>query len=105
MNQKMNALSILHHVWIASDRMNKRVMLLFIIATGLLTSVNAQVYKYEKPSWWFGAAAGANFNFHRGSTQQLTSTFTPPVAFHDGNGVGLYVAPLIEYSHPYMFAF
>ncbi|HLO56784.1 MAG TPA: OmpA family protein [Saprospiraceae bacterium] len=100
MNQKINSLSKLHHIWLASKKLNMRFMMLIILAAGLLTSVNAQVYKYEKPSWWFGAAAGANFNFHRGSTQQLTAAFTPPVAFHDGNGVGLYIAPLIEYSHP-----
>ena len=78
----------------------KRFMLCIIILAGLHSFVNAQVYKYEKPSWWFGAAAGANFNFHRGSTQQLNAAFTPPVVFHDGDGIGLYLAPLIEYNNP-----
>jgi hypothetical protein len=27
--------------------------------------------KYSKPSWYFGVAGGANFNFYRGSTQQI----------------------------------
>jgi hypothetical protein len=37
------------------------------------TSVQAQEtieVKYSKPSWYFGVAGGANFNFYRGSTQQ-----------------------------------
>jgi hypothetical protein len=39
------------------------------------TSVQAQEtieVKYSKPSWYFGVAGGANFNFYRGSTQQMT---------------------------------
>ena len=64
------------------------------------TSVQAQEVQYSNPSWWFGAAAGANFNFYRGSTQVLNENFTPPTAFHDGFGTGLYVAPLLEYHRP-----
>ncbi|MEO6540694.1 MAG: OmpA family protein, partial [Ferruginibacter sp.] len=37
--------------------------------------------------------------FYRGSTQQLNSDFTSPTAFHDGRGVGIYAAGLIQY-HP-----
>ena len=57
----------------------------------------AQVIKYAKPSWFFGVAGGANFNFYRGSTNQLNASFTPPATFHDGDGVGLFIAPLLEY--------
>jgi len=46
----------------------------------LQSNVQAQEFKYSKPSWWFGAAAGANFNFYRGSTQQLDANFRAPVA-------------------------
>jgi outer membrane protein OmpA-like peptidoglycan-associated protein len=56
--------------------------------------------RYTKPSWWFGVAAGANFNFYRGSTHQLNSSFTPLTTFHDGDGIGLFVAPLLEYHKP-----
>jgi len=56
--------------------------------------------EYTAPSWWFGAAAGANFNFYRGSTQQLDAAFKPLVTFHDGFGVGLYLSPTIEYYRP-----
>ena len=57
----------------------------------------AQIIKYAKPSWYFGVAGGANFNFYRGSTNQLNAAFTPPATFHDGDGVGLFIAPLLEY--------
>ncbi|MFV5695333.1 OmpA family protein [Flavobacterium sp. LB3P122] len=74
-----------------------------IIALGWLiiqTPVQAQQtieVKYTKPSWYFGVAGGANFNFYRGSTNQLNAGFTPPATFHDGDGVGLFIAPLLEY--------
>ena len=59
-----------------------------------------QEAQFTQPTWWFGAAAGANFNFFRGSTQQLNSAFTVPTTFHDGTGVGLYLAPLVEFHRP-----
>ncbi|SFF39398.1 OmpA family protein [Flavobacterium xueshanense] len=57
----------------------------------------AQVIKYAKPSWYFGVAGGVNANFYRGSTNQLNAAFTPPATFHDGDGAGLFIAPLLEY--------
>lgn len=72
--------------------------LVLIMGMGAQMPLHAQTEdSFVKPSWWFGAAAGANFNFHRGSTQQFNADLTAPVAFHDGFGVGLYVAPTIEY--------
>jgi len=62
-----------------------------------LQAQEAQAVKYAKPSWYFGVAGGANFNFYRGSTNQLNTSFTPPATFHDGDGVGLFIAPLLEY--------
>jgi predicted porin len=53
------------------------------------TSVQAQEtieVKYSKPSW-FGVAGGANFNFYRGSTQQMNASFTSPKTFHNGFGL------------------
>ncbi|MGL5113435.1 MAG: OmpA family protein [Flavobacterium sp.] len=64
------------------------------------TSMRAQEIQYSKPSWWFGAAVGSNFNFYRGSTQVINENFTPPTAFHNGFGVALYAAPLVEYHRP-----
>jgi outer membrane protein OmpA-like peptidoglycan-associated protein len=71
-----------------------------LILTGLQSTLQAQEVQFSKPSWYFGVAGGANVNFLRGTTQELNSELTVPAAFHDGNGVGLYVAPLIEYHRP-----
>jgi hypothetical protein len=50
------------------------------------TSVQAQKLRsIPKPSWYFGVAGGANFNFYRGSTQQMNASFTSKT-FHDGLG-------------------
>ncbi len=71
-----------------------------LILTGLQAPLQAQVEvpRYTKPSWQFGAAAGANFNFYRGTTQQLNDNLIVPAAFRHGNGVGLYLAPVVEYQ-------
>lgn len=66
----------------------------------LLVSAHAQELQYTSPNWKFGVAAGANINYYDGSTHNLTSTFTPPVTFHKGNGIGLFLAPSIEYYRP-----
>jgi len=82
------------------SKIMKSVLLSAFSLLVLQSSLQAQAYQYTKPSWWFGAAAGANFNFYRGSTQQLDNNFRAPVAFHEGEGAGLYLAPLIEYHNP-----
>lgn len=87
----------------------KSVLLGALILAGILAPLQAQdiqytqdnqAIQYTQPSFWFGAAGGANLNFYRGSTQILNADFTPPTAFHDGSGVGLYLAPLIEFHRP-----
>lgn len=72
---------------------------LFLCLTG---SVSAQEVEqpYSRPSWWFGVAGGANLNFFRGSTHELNSSITPPLAFHEGTGVGLFLAPTVEFYRP-----
>ncbi len=55
---------------------------------------------YTRPSLWFGVAAGANLNFYRGTTQNLNADLFVPKAFLHGSGLGLYLAPLIEYYRP-----
>lgn len=77
----------------------KNVALIAFAMMGVQT-VAAQTQdsvQYTKPAWFFGVAAGANVNFHRGSTQQLDAGMIVPTRFQDGSGVGLFVAPLIEY--------
>jgi outer membrane protein OmpA-like peptidoglycan-associated protein len=86
--------------WFLKNLFAKQIFTAAFMLTGLQCAVTAQQAQYSKPSWWFGAAAAANINFYRGSTQQLNSSFSVPVAFHDGKGAGLYVAPLIEFHKP-----
>lgn len=76
-----------------------KIILMVLLVSWGITSVQAQETTYSKPTWWFGAAVGSNFNFYRGSTQQLNTDFTSPTAFHNGFGTGLFVAPALEY-HP-----
>ena len=71
-----------------------------LILTGIESPLQAQEVEYSKPSWYFGVAGGANFNFYEGSTQQLNAIFTPPTTFHEGDGVGLFLAPSIEFHKP-----
>lgn len=78
----------------------KSLIIGILMFTGNHTTLQAQETQYTRPSWLFGAAVGANINFYRGSTHQLTSEFTPPVTFHDGMGVGLYFAPTVEFHRP-----
>jgi len=77
----------------------KSFVLCAFILVGFQTAVQAQEdsVQYTKPSWFFGVAAGGNINFYRGSTQQLNASLSVPTTFHDGSGVGLFVAPLVEY--------
>jgi len=71
-----------------------------LILTGIESPLQAQEAQYSKPSWYFGVAGGANFNFFDGSTQQLNAAFTPPTTFHKGTGIGLFLAPSIEFHKP-----
>ncbi len=86
--------------WFLNNLSIKSLILTTLILAGIITPIQAQEAQYSKPSLWLGAAAGANFNFYRGSTQNISSNVTSQVAFHDGNGIGLYVAPLIEFYRP-----
>jgi outer membrane protein OmpA-like peptidoglycan-associated protein/opacity protein-like surface antigen len=78
----------------------KSILMIALVCCNAMSTIQAQEVRYTKPSWWFGVAAGANFNFYRGSTHQLNSSFTPLTTFHDGYGIGLFVAPLLEYHKP-----
>src|ERR1035437_2666691 len=68
---------------------------------GVKSPKNAQVYADTiqlKPTWWFGVAGGANLNFYRGSTQDVNAKLFSYPAFHNGSGVGLYLAPTVIYQ-------
>jgi hypothetical protein len=78
----------------------KSLLVSSLILSGIVsTSVaNAQTTTPQlRPSWWFGAVGGANFNFHEGSTQKINNNLTSLAAFNKGFGVGLFVGPTIEY--------
>ncbi|SMO71254.1 OmpA family protein [Gracilimonas mengyeensis] len=58
-----------------------------------------QETEYTMPAWRFGVSGGANFNFYRGTTQNLYDDYMTHAPFGHGQGVGLFAAPVIEY-HP-----
>ena len=78
----------------------RNILIIALVWYNGMSTIQAQEVRFTQPSWWFGVAAGANFNFYRGSTHQLNSGFTPLTTFHDGDGIGLFIAPLIEYHQP-----
>ncbi|NTW24307.1 MAG: OmpA family protein [Lentimicrobium sp.] len=86
--------------WSPLNLIRKGLLIGTFMVAGAQMSAQAQDVEYTRPSWFFGVAGGANFNFYEGSTHQLNAEFTPPVTFHEGQGIGLYVAPLIEYHRP-----
>jgi len=106
MIQNLNVKNITHYTegsglkWCPCALIIKSILFSALVLTGIQAPLQAQGYQFTKPSWWFGAAGGANFGFQRGSTQQLNSNLTAPAAFHRGNGTGYYAAPLIEYHGP-----
>ena len=87
-------------LWSPFNLVNKSLVISALILVVLHAPLQAQEDQYTRPSWWFGVAAGGNFNFYQGSTHQLNALFTPPATFHDGQGVGLFLAPLLEYHRP-----
>jgi hypothetical protein len=78
----------------------KSLIVVASILAVIQAPLQAQDRKFTKPSWYFGVAGGANVNFYRGTTQMLNSALTVPSAFYNGNGVGLFAAPLIEFHRP-----
>ncbi len=74
-----------------------RILFSFVTLMSLHSAIIAQEIQRTRPTWWFGAAAGANLNFYGGSTQDLTSSLITPVPFGNGFGAGFWLAPLAEY--------
>jgi len=85
---------------ISQKTLLNRFLLVVLLCFTAQTTLQAQETYYTKPSWYFGVAGATNYNFYRGSTRQLNSTLTPPVTFHNGEGAGLYLAPLVEFYKP-----
>lgn len=74
------------------------------ISTVIFTTMQAPAYaqeaEYERPTWKFGLTGGGNLNFYQGTTQDLAPGAFAPQAFNQGDGLGLYVGPMIEYRRP-----
>ena len=85
--------------WSPYNLIAKSIIAGAFIITGIQATAQEPV-QYTRPSWLFGVAGGANFNFYNGSTHQLDANFAPPATFHKGFGVGLFAAPVIEYHRP-----
>lgn len=103
MKLKTNIKKGLRKAWFPHNLTVKSLVIGALIMTGIQVSAQTQEtqeVQYTRPSWFFGAAAGANFNFYQGSTEQLNAEFRSPVTFHDGSGIGLYIAPLVEFHKP-----
>jgi outer membrane protein OmpA-like peptidoglycan-associated protein len=75
----------------------KKLFGTILVSALIALSVHAQDLK---PSFWIGAAAGANLNYYRGSTQDVNTDLFSYPAFHNGKGVGLYLAPTLVYQDP-----
>ncbi|GAB3816873.1 hypothetical protein GCM10028895_12470 [Pontibacter rugosus] len=66
------------HAWSRSKLTLTSIALSTLLITGIQAQTQAQYTPFTNPSWWFGAAAGANFNFYNGSTQKLNAQQRPP---------------------------
>lgn len=97
---KTNFKTKLYTTCISGKILLNRLLLLTLLYISAHTTLQAQEVYYTKPSWFFGVAGATNYSFYRGSTHQLNSNMTSPVTFHNGEGAGLYLAPLIEFHKP-----
>jgi outer membrane protein OmpA-like peptidoglycan-associated protein len=86
--------------WFPYSLAIKSLILSAFIFVGIQASLQAQEAQFTRPSWFLGGAIGGNFNFYQGTIQELNNDLTIPAAFHHGKGVGLYLAPLLEYHRP-----
>lgn len=77
----------------------KTLLISVLVLTSIQLPLQAQD-TYTRPSWWFGVAGGANLNYYLGTTQELNEDLFLPAAFHHGKGIGLYLAPSLEFHRP-----
>jgi len=92
-----HGLGIMHFL---KNQLLKNYFLGVLFFVGFQSNLLAQDTKFTRSPWWFGTAVGANYNlYHGASILNLNSTLFVPSAFLEGNGIGPFAAPLIEY-HP-----
>jgi outer membrane protein OmpA-like peptidoglycan-associated protein len=68
-------------------------VLLFAAFTTFAVAQQTQL----KPEWWFGGGLGANLNMYGGETKTLTANNPLNPSLAGGSGVGLFLAPMLEY--------
>lgn len=105
----MNLITVFFHQQRSVKSVNFQMIRRLLVCTTILICFyvpGKSQAKYTQPSWWFGAAGGANFNFYTGSIQTPNEVTTFPAAFRKGFGVGVFAAGLMEYHRPKtMFGF
>jgi len=104
----INSINIQQHKRLPKSLLSLKVSSM-ILSTFLLGGMlnpqkaTAQTTPQEEitmPSWWFGIAGGANFNFYSGSTQKINDDLMARSAFGKGQGIGLFAGPTIAYYKP-----
>ncbi len=81
--------------------MTKKTKTIVLLILFSMVTFNAFSQEKLQPMWWFGLSGGANFNFHSGEIQSLNTSVPSVPEFKKGFGMGLFMAPLLEYRpHP-----
>lgn len=101
MNTKINLNRESRTVWALSNLMKYLIIsAIVLIAFQSSAEAQSQEVQYETPTWRFGLAGAANANYYQGTTQNLTGNLMTLQPFGHGDGVGLFLAPSIEYHRP-----
>jgi outer membrane protein OmpA-like peptidoglycan-associated protein len=82
--------------------MNSKKISIFIISVCIAVLLHSTLFgqsRNNEPEWWYGGAVGVNFNYYGGQVQTLNAGTTSLAPFTRGAGIGIYLAPLVEY-HP-----
>lgn len=87
-------------VWHTCNLITRSMLAIAFILASIQVPLQGQAERFSRPSWWFGVAGGANFNYHYGSIQRINANFITPVSFDQSNDLGLYLAPLVEFHRP-----
>lgn len=73
---------------------------LFLALSVLAATITCTAYGQGvrlDPTWWFGGAAGANFNFYSGTVANLNLSLQGRGPFTKGSGTGIFLSPVLEY--------
>jgi outer membrane protein OmpA-like peptidoglycan-associated protein len=68
-----------------------------LFALLVFTTVALSQETQLKPEWWFGGGLGANVNMYSSEIKTLPPATVLPSSFSGGSGVGLFLAPMLEY--------